>query len=100
MRRWALLTILCAASCSSESPPAGDATLDRRLSDAPAPAVEGPRLDHGGPFGDAPRRDGAPLAKDQGPPPVCPPNPLAAGDHPMTIAFGGHTREYTLHVPT
>ena len=93
MRIHAALIILLAAGCSGNTP-ATD-TVDLRIADASV--ADGRRLDASG-SRERTLAD-APPSRDQGPPPACPPNPLAAGDHTFTIDFGGHTRDYDLHIP-
>ncbi len=96
MRSLALFTLCLTASCSSDSPAPdalardlapGDSAGERRATDLGAT--------HDGKVADAPI--GKP--DQSGPPPSCPPKPLGAGDHALTIDFGGKTRDYDLHIP-
>lgn len=94
--RWLAVLALTVASCSDSTPAPDGSLADRGRSDAP-PGGDARPLDLGG-GREGRAADAKPPAKDQTAPNGCA-TPLAAGDHLVTLSFGGKTREYDLHVP-
>jgi polyhydroxybutyrate depolymerase len=96
MRVFTVLALCLAASCSDSTPAPDAASADRGRSDAP-PGLDARPPDLGG-GRDGKAADAKPPAADKAAPNGCA-TPIAAGDHLVTLGFGGKTREYDLHVP-
>ncbi len=88
------LLILILAGCNGSPGPAGGDLRDGppQVSREAAP----PPLPDGRPPGDGTTRD---RSRDTSPAPSCPATNLAAGDHTITLTFGGLQRDFDLHVP-